>query len=131
MFRIHLILQVMHYYDVLYVLEYLRNPKWSLITCWVWDLKISWKDVSRHKYLNLDWPRVFIMPVFLSDRDTSGNFKLWRKKNQEISVFIFEDETFLFMIQYFLKEFRAKEYAICEIPINEELGTKLKEYTVI
>lgn len=44
-----------------------------------------------------------------------------KKKNQEISVFIFENETFLLIIQYFLKEFRAKEYSICEIPINEKL----------
>ncbi len=49
--------------------------RWSLITSWVWRLKISWRGGCRHRSSNSDLPRASTMPVSLSARGTFG--KLW------------------------------------------------------
>ena len=66
------LLQVMLCWDVSYVLVYSMNPKWSSITFWVWKLKISLRDVCRHRSSSWVLQNLSITLEFWSVNVTSG-----------------------------------------------------------
>ena len=73
--EMHYSFQVMLFCVDLSGLECWMRAKWSSITFWVWRLRISWKDVCKHKSLNLVWPKVSIMLVSSLGKDTLSEWK--------------------------------------------------------